>query len=244
MAIQFKRFPTADQAEQALHNELRRYIMDGPGYTEDEDSRFLGSRRATAPYVIMVPGGSTPLRVYRVIREEPPAQVHPSLFFVLSDDRYVPVRSPESNFGHIMPMAKALRLPETRVLHPDPSIPLDESGARYDRDLQNLDSRRAVYALAILGIGTDGHTASLFPGRRREEGVLAAPVRDRTGFDRITTTEKFIEQFSRLIFFATGEAKRDILYEIERRPEDFPAGRIMVKHRSSEIWTDQGYEHE
>jgi 6-phosphogluconolactonase/glucosamine-6-phosphate isomerase/deaminase len=45
--------------------------------------------------------------------------------------------------------------------------------------------------------------------------------------------------FRRLVFLATGENKRLILRELSRRPEDFPAGRIMVAHPAAEIWTDE-----
>lgn len=244
MAVQFNRFPTAEQAEQALRNELLRHISEGPGYTESEDSRTLGTRRATAPYVIMLPGGSTPLRIYNTLTDTPPAEVHPALHFVLSDDRYVSEESSDSNYHHIKPMAEALRLPDSRVIHPDTTLSLEDAAADYGDALQDLDRQKAFFALAILGIGTDGHTASIFPGSPNDSSAWSTPVYEKAGFDRITTGEAFISRFRRLLFFATGEGKWDILYEISRRPEEYPAGRLMLSHAAAEIWTDQGYHDE
>ncbi|MFW5644117.1 MAG: hypothetical protein ACOCYQ_08815, partial [Alkalispirochaeta sp.] len=59
------------------------------------------------------------------------------------------------------------------------------------------------------------------------------------GVPRVSVTPEVLLSFRKLIFFAPGAAKRDILYELSRRPEDYPAGRIMLHHPNASIWTDE-----
>ena len=253
MAIEFTRFHSAKQAEQALLNEIRHNITAGPGYTELENSPDLGARRATAPFVLMLPGGKTPLRVYDRVAAEPPASVHPALHIVVSDDRHVGPDSPDSNFGRLKPLASALHLPENRLIHPDPSAPIEIAAETFARELRDLDGRKARFGLAILGIGDDGHTAGIFDPNliplpaditSRDPDQWAFPVTGRRDFDRVTASASCILRFRRILFFATGAGKRDILYAIARRPEEYPAGRILLQHDRAEIWTDQGFNYE
>jgi 6-phosphogluconolactonase/glucosamine-6-phosphate isomerase/deaminase len=302
VAVEFSRFETEKQAGDALYNELRRYLGEGADYHAPEDSGEISDRTAAVPYVVMLAGGSTPLAVYRRIADHVPSRVHPAIHLMLSDDRYVPADDDRSNFGHVRPLARALRLPEERLLHVDATRPLPEAVAGYGADIVALRRRDAIFALGILGIGADGHTASLFtpdmvaldgglngsgvpgvsamsamsaaatgaaaseasldgrvpgdrptpaggdaPGDRPAPGTLTvenpadAAIHTGThgGVDRVSVSAPVILSFRRLIFFATGESKRDILYELSRRPEDYPAGRILLQHPNATIWTDE-----
>ena len=256
MAVEFTRFPTAKQAADALHNELRRVVGDGEGYYQDGPQER--DRPATAPLVVMLAGGTTPMAVYRRLAEEPPPQVHPALHFLLSDDRYVPPEDERSNYGHIRPMATSLGLPEERVIHIDASRPLPEAVGDFGTRIADAAARDAVFALAILGIGSDGHTASLFspalvpyPSPPRpvrigagtllstEAADLAVHTGVHGGVDRVSVSADVLLSFRRLVFFATGKGKHDILYDLSRRPEDYPAGRVLLQHPNATIWTDE-----
>jgi 6-phosphogluconolactonase/glucosamine-6-phosphate isomerase/deaminase len=80
------------------------------------------------------------------------------------------------------------------------------------------------------------------------DGTLLADVETPTalntgthgGVPRISVSAAVLLSFRKLIFFATGAGKRDILYELSRRPEEYPAGRIMLQHPNAHIWTDEG----
>jgi 6-phosphogluconolactonase/glucosamine-6-phosphate isomerase/deaminase len=166
MAVEFVHHETEQRAADALFNELRHYLGHGPGYhagsEDDPNGHRAADKTATAPYVIMLAGGSTPIEVYRRVSEHPPRHVHPAAYLMLSDDRYVPRDDERSNFGTIAPLLDHLGLPEERFIHIDTTRPVETGVARFSDDIHALGRRSAIFALGVLGIGADGHTASLF----------------------------------------------------------------------------------
>ncbi len=260
MSVEFVRFETEKRAGDALYNEIRRYLVDAPGYNEADSDGSVGSRTATSPFVVMLAGGSTPMGVYHRLAEEPPNRLHPAAHVMVSDDRYVPIDDPRSNVGNILPTTHALGLPDTRFIHVDATLPIEEAVAGYARRIRTLAARHALFALGILGIGADGHTASLFSadmvdsinGRETRtvepgSGVLLTehtyPLALHTGrhdgVERVSAGTAVLLSFRKLIFFATGAGKRDVLYEISRRPEGYAAGRLLLQHPNAYIWTDE-----
>ncbi|MEX2443537.1 MAG: 6-phosphogluconolactonase, partial [Alkalispirochaeta sp.] len=178
MAVEFRTFPTEQQAGDALYNELRRSLGENPEYHAEEDGADLGERTAISPHVVMLAGGSTPLKIYRRIAQEPPRHVHPATHLMLSDDRYVAAEDDRSNYGHIRPLVKALGLPEDRLVHVNPDLPLLEAVHDFGTRIAEVGRRDGIFSLAILGIGSDGHTASLFAPDLVEDlgGTSAGPA--------------------------------------------------------------------
>lgn len=247
MAVNFVQYHTEQHAGDALFNELRRVFGESGEPTGSD-------RSAPSPYVVMLAGGRTPLEVYQRIAQEPPRHVHPALHLMLSDDRYVGPEDQRSNYRHVRPLAEALGLPESRLVHVDGLRQLPEAVEGFDAGIRRLAEREAVFSTAVLGIGSDGHTASLFtheqlghPGGDAGSGRLSpAPQRPLAlhtgthgGLDRISVAGEVLLAFHSLIFFATGASKRDVLYELSRRPETLPAGRLMLAHPNAQVWTDE-----
>lgn len=282
MAVEYVHFETEQRAADALFNELRHYLGHGPGYhagSEDDPNDYsVADKTATAPFVIMLAGGSTPIEVYQRVAEHPPRPIHPAAYLMLSDDRYVPTDDPRSNAGNIAPMIDRLGLPRERFIDIDTQLEIEEAVGGFGDRIQALGKRAAIFGLGVLGIGADGHTASLFSpdlipnppviapsavresGKAKESGTDAAqspfpgggmliPSASKDaavatgvhgGVPRISVTAEVLLSFRKLIFFATGPAKRDVLYELSRRPEQYPSGRIMLHHPNAAIWTDGG----
>lgn len=223
-----RHFTSAADAADALHQELLGALGKG---------------------LVMLAGGTTPLAVYRRIAREAGAapqlqEAAKDTWLVLSDDRFVPVDDERSNFGQILPMATALGIPEERFLHVKPHLPLDEAVAQFNHRLANIADTLLPCHLGILGIGEDGHTASLF--HRSQVNLQESPGRwamatgTHGGVPRVSLTAPALLAFERLIFFATGENKREILSSLQRTPQLYPAGIILAEHRNAEVWTDVG----
>jgi 6-phosphogluconolactonase len=195
-------------------------------------------------FLFVLAGGSTPEKTYKLLAEpERRAAIEwTETFIFFGDERFVAPDNPASNFG----MARRALLskvptPEVQVL----AVPTAEqsagaAAAAYSRELgqvfcQASDSLPAPrFDLVLLGLGDDGHTASLFPGKpalneqRRwvtasPPGVLPPPV------ERITMTFPLLNAARQVVFLVAGEKKAEVVRKIlESDPgrEQYPAARI------------------
>jgi 6-phosphogluconolactonase len=197
---------------------------------------------ASGNFSVCLAGGSTPKRLYELlsgpgIRERFPWQrVH----WFWGDERFVPPTDPQSNYR----MAQAAMLSRAPVpaenIHPVPTEGTSpaESAAAYERALQafygasGLDPRRPLFDVTLLGLGEDGHTASLFPGisalDERQRWVVA--VTGAKPEARISLTFPTLDASRDIAFLVAGATKRAILAKV-RCGEEFPAARIKPLKR-------------
>ncbi len=196
----------------------------------------------TAPnerIAVCLSGGSTPTRLYALlaspdyVERVPWARIH----WFFGDDRVVPWDDARSNvrmvreaFGH------GTALPQTHF-HFIPSDEGADNGARaYAATLRDvygadqLDPSRPLFDLVLLGLGSDGHTASLFPGKpavdEREAWVAAVPEAGMEPFvPRISLTLPTLGSTRSVLFLVNGAGKRDALSRLAAG-EDLPAGRV------------------
>ncbi len=189
-------------------------------------------------------GGSTPKALYAQLalrRDMPWEQVH----FFFGDDRYVPHDHANSNYR----MAQEVLFSKAPIppanIHPMPT------GKTAEEDAQSYAATLAEYFrpepprfdLILLGMGNDGHTASLFPGdqsleatglvtvahpRLSEEAIATAPV-------RLTFTFSTLNQAHKVLFLITGKAKKEILAQVLQGEGGFPAGRVKPLNASGEL---------
>ncbi len=181
---------------------------------------------------VALAGGSTPRRAYELLAAEPLkneiawGRVH--VFF--GDERCVPRADPRSNERMAREaLLDRVPIPEEQI-HPIHCGP--DSGAeagRYEALLLRWFGGSPRFDLALLGLGEDGHTASLKPGTaalgERERLVVAVPDRGE-GFDRVTLTAPALNSAREVIFAVSGRSKAPALREVlegERRPNQFPA---------------------
>ncbi|MBI2117760.1 6-phosphogluconolactonase [Candidatus Peregrinibacteria bacterium] len=163
--------------------------------------KITAAQQADGVCIVGLAGGRTPRGVYeefgRMFRGAPHPTPLPmgegNIRFFLVDERYVPVDHPESNQRMVREtLLQHLSVPEAHIVFPDTSLPIDECVADYTRRLKNMWAERLPH-LIILGMGTDGHIASLFPPlsdfalgderlvlhTRAPEGIGPPDVRDR-----------------------------------------------------------------
>jgi 6-phosphogluconolactonase/glucosamine-6-phosphate isomerase/deaminase len=248
-----REFDSPADAELELYCLLRR-ILEG-------QERFCQRE----PRVVMVSGGSSPSRVYALLGDNAAGPSEPdtaccSTRVILADERIVEYGSPNANRTALEPVLSRWKIPEDHAVFPELECEPEISASTYSARLCTLFTSRVVPCLAVLGIGSDGHTASIFPGHEpdtalyepvrfsypnfsgspeKEHGQcppLAFSVRSVAGFDRVSVTPGLILGFERIIFFAPGSAKKDIIAEILGNPRNFPAGMIGSLHSNAEIW--------
>jgi 6-phosphogluconolactonase len=186
---------------------------------------------------IALSGGSTPRRLFQLMGSEfkdefPWARMH--VFW--GDERFVPRDHPESNFR----MAYEALLSKVPVpagnIHPVPTEGLDpdEAARAYERELQGfycapaLDPAKFLFDVQLLGLGEDGHTASLLPGESvlEERKRWVAAVAHGRPETRITLTYPPIESSRHIACLVSGKAKRDILQKVRTQSADVPAARL------------------
>jgi len=196
---------------------------------------------------ICLTGGSSPRRLYELLATEPYAAKIPwdRVHWFMGDERFVADDDPLSNMG----MARRILLdrfaPPSHV-HPIPTnVPgPDQSAERYARELklfygaEDLDPSRPLFDIVLMGVGPDGHTASLFPGGPAVEetarwvtGVPKAPVEPLV--PRVTLTLPALASCREMLFEVAGREKRSILTRLAAG-ENLPANRA---HASGEtVW--------
>jgi len=188
-------------------------------------------------YAVVLSGGNTPLPVYEALsKQTKKASKH--LHLCLSDERHVPYDDDQNNAAHILPMLNTFQIPEERFLRVNTNQTLLQSANQFDDELRAWQDRTMHFPLGLLGIGTDGHTASLFSADDVEKGKghLAIPVTRPTPPDRISTTPEFLRQVEHIIILAAGTQKHEILHILQTAPETIPCGLALKACKNVEIW--------
>jgi len=189
------------------------------------------------PRAIVLPGGRTPFGIYSALAAARPP-IDPHLHLILSDERHVAADSPESNHGRMLPLFTRAGFAARQFLHPDTALALDDCAAAYDHRLAEFFERGGRVTLSLLGIGSDGHTASLFDmaSLRRAGNEFAIAVRRPDPPDRISVTPRLLRASERVIFLCTGVEKKDIIAQIERNPEEVVAACAVAGVENVELW--------
>jgi 6-phosphogluconolactonase len=199
---------------------------------------------------ICLTGGSSPKQLYRLLATEsyrnrlPWHRVH----WFIGDERFVPADDPLHNMG----MARAAflnRCAPPENIHPiptataDPADP-DSGAALYQGELQSfygadtLDSARPLFDLVLMGVGPDGHTASLFPGDpaldETARWVVGVPKANVAPFvPRVTLTLPVLASCREMLFEVAGTDKRAIMTRVFAG-ENLPANR--ARSAGQTVW--------
>jgi 6-phosphogluconolactonase len=179
-------------------------------------------------FVMAVSGGRTPWQMLRALANEtvPWKDVH----VVQVDERVAPAGDPDRNLTHLRQslLEHAPLPPEQIHAMPVEENNLETAAANYARLLQQIAGSPPVLDLAHLGLGPDGHTASLVPG----DPVLTVADRDvaLTGIyqkhRRMTLTYPVLNRSRRILWLVTGPEKAEMLKRLRSGDTSIPAGRI------------------
>lgn len=183
---------------------------------------------ARGRYILAVSGGHTPWLMLRVLAGEdvPWNDVHVAQV----DERVAPAGHPDRNLTHLREslLEHAPLRPEQVYAMPVEAIDLEAAVSRYAQTLRGMAGSPPIFDVAHLGLGPDGHTASLVPGD---------PVLDVTDADvaltgvyqgrrRMTLTYPMINRSRRILWLVTGNDKVGMLTRLGDGDRSIPAGRI------------------
>jgi len=188
-------------------------------------------------FSLVLSGGRTPHRTYEMLAQGSSAKKFPwdNVHLFWGDERCVPENDPRRNEC----MARATFIDHVPIpaknVHPVPYRPFPQKSAEsYELVLKSyFAGRRPSFDLILLGLGEDGHTASLFPGSSvllESEQWVAAVHSERTPLIRISMTLPLINQARKILFLVSGKSKSRILHEIwndSSNQHHLPAGSIQ-----------------
>jgi 6-phosphogluconolactonase len=183
---------------------------------------------ARGRFVMAVSGGHTPWQMLRALADE--SVPWKNLHVTQVDERVAPAGNPDRNLTHLREslLEHSSLAPEQILAMPVEEKDLEAAVASYARLLQQIAGSPPVLDLAHLGLGPDGHTASLVPG----DPVLDVTDRDvaLTGFyqqrKRMTLTYPMLNRSRRILWLVTGSEKVEMLERLQRGDPSIPAGRI------------------
>jgi 6-phosphogluconolactonase len=204
-------------------------------FAEDLVKMVNESAKDKKPFTIALSGGSTPELLFRLLAEKfaheiPWQYVH----FFWGDERCVAPDDPESNFGMTkQTLLSNIDIPTENVHRIRGEADPDSEAIRYSQEiLRFTTSYKSLpsFNLLILGLGEDGHTASIFPGHLElfsSEKICEVTVHPVTGQKRITITGRVINNAERITFLATGKKKAPIVEKMFKKDPlalNYPAG--------------------
>jgi 6-phosphogluconolactonase len=180
-------------------------------------------------------GGQTPIPFYKEMAEPGEEVGWDQTHIFLADERFVPSGHPDSNFRIIAEtLLNRVPIPSCQV-HPVPveEVTPEDAAIRYEQEIRDffglVPGTFPRFDLILLGIGTDGHTASLFPGApvlENRESLAAAVHLDEKRHARITLTLRVLNQAANVVFLARGKEKASIVERVLRRDPALPASRV------------------
>jgi 6-phosphogluconolactonase len=189
-------------------------------------------------FAVCLSGGSTPQLFYEHLAEPhyrdrlPWSRMH----WFWGDERFVPHDGALSNYRMVREaLLSHLQIPPANVHSiPTEGITPDAAASRYERELKSfygaecLDPSRPLFDVNFLGLGLNGHTASLFPGSPvlAERGKWVAAVIGAEPEARITLTYPALESSQHAAFLVTGKGKRAIFNRLRHGDDSLPAAHV------------------
>ena len=193
--------------------------------------RFLEAVADRGRFLFAVSGGTTPWRMLEILAEKDLPWSHLHLFQV--DERVVPASDPARNLALLMTrFVEKVTIPAAQIYAmPVEAEDLDAAAQEYTSALRRVAGAPPVLDLVQLGLGTDGHTASLVPDdaalNAAGEVAVTAPY---VGARRMTLTFPMIDRARQIVWVVTGERKRKALSQLLRGDRSIPAGRVSTRH--------------
>lgn len=193
-------------------------------------------------FLLALSGGSTPKAVYSLLGADPAIVPWDKTEIFFGDERCVPSDHADSNYRMVRETLIG-RIPQATVHRVETELGPDEAAARYDTALREAgDGGIPRFDLILLGMGADGHTASLFPGTSalaENRRLAVANFVPQLGADRVTFTFPVINAAQRVLFLASGADKSAMLAEVLAGPRSRYPAQNVYPHGVLEWYVDR-----
>jgi 6-phosphogluconolactonase len=170
------------------------------------------------------------------------------IHFFWGDERCVPPNNRDSNFGNANKMLfSRIDIPDSNIYRIQGENDPEEEALRYSEILKkHIETKGGipVFDWAILGLGEDGHTASIFPNQLdliTSEKICEIGIHPESGQKRITLTGTVLNMAKRITFMATGTKKQVVIHHIinrDRVAKQYPAAHIQARHGEMDWFLD------
>ncbi len=206
--------------------------------------------RRQGRFTVALSGGSTPKGLYSLLAGGAAASIPwDKTYFFWSDERHAPPDHPDSNYRmtNEAMLSKVPVPPENVFRIPAEAIDASAAAADYEATLRAFfrvhHGEVPAFDLILLGLGPEGHVASLFPdspAMQESNRLVVANWVKKLHTDRITFTFPLINQASCVMFLVSGEGKAEILHEVLENPgQNLPAQRVAPE-KGKLIWLVDG----
>jgi len=232
-------------------------LADRPALFEAAVTEFVrivqAAIQGAGRFTVALSGGSTPRSFYSLLAEKTDVPWN-KIFFFFGDERHVPPDDPDSNFrmaGEAL-FSRAPVPPENIYRVPAEIPDADTAAQSYEQTLRQFfhlddDNDEALprFDLILLGMGPDGHTASLFPGTaalHEDDRLVTANWVEKSKTWRITLTYPVINNSAEIVFLVAGAEKQDALLAVlqgKPDPETYPAQGIRPDNGRVVWFVDQ-----
>jgi len=192
------------------------------------------------PRALMLAGGRTPKAAYGIVTQSG-RKIPENLSLMISDERWVPLDHPDSNYLMLQPFMKAIGCSEQRQIMVNTALPREPAAEDFGNRLDAYFAGGGILSTCFLGLGADGHTASLFTDEHLEQSRNRSAISvDRPdGRIGISATPSIIGKAQRIVFVVTGADKKEMANRLLHEPLTLTAGKVVFRHPRVELWRDQ-----
>ena len=197
-------------------------------------------------FAVALSGGSTPKAIYQLLAKScHEVEINWNLVFLFwSDERAVPPDHPDSNY--LMAMTNGIEklpIPKGQIFRMKGETDIEKNAKEYEEKIHHFLTP-PFFDLIMLGVGEDGHTASLFPNTSAlqiKDQLVAANYIPQKKTWRMTLTYPCIEKCPCTVLYALGASKKEILPQVLSAPilSPFPASRIGTPEHKALFVLDQ-----
>ncbi len=226
---------------EAMHNV--KVLQDSFALYGAAAEEFIGcaskSIAGHGRFCVALSGGSTPRGVYSLLAERPAGLQWNNIFVFFGDERHVPPDHPDSNFRMAQEaLLSKVPIPAANVFRIRAELDATQAAQEYEDQLRSFFTLKPGesprFDLIMLGLGDDGHTASLFPGSAalsETSRLVVANWVEKFQQYRITLTYPVINHAAEVMFLVSGAGKAQILKDVlSGEGEKYPAQRVRPKN--------------